>query len=82
MVARVGSFLKWLAGREETVVAVVCHGIFIRVLFGEPTGRLPGKLEEIFEVAPPDVSRVTLKSGVKNCSVHAVTLVFPTTDRV
>jgi broad specificity phosphatase PhoE len=36
--ARVAGFRRWLAGRPETVLAVVGHGAFLRALTGEGFG--------------------------------------------
>ena len=58
-------------------MVVVCHGVFMRVLFGEPTGRMAGRLADIFEEGPGAHGGVVLPGGVGNCQPHEVVLHFP-----
>ena len=64
---RVKRFLEWLFLREESTIAVFCHGDLIYKVFGEEY------IEEMFEVDSQEWSRVTVDS-VPNCSCHEVVI--------
>ena len=51
--------------REESVVAVVCHGFLISSLFGH------SDIGKTVDVKPGDLDQVKLTS-VPNCAVHEV----------
>ena len=67
VMARAKAFLEWVMEREETVIAVVCHGFFICTLFSERA------IQKMFEVSAEDLPFVKLNSA-GNCSAHVVTL--------
>ena len=56
--------------REESVVAVVCHGFLISSLFGH------SDIDKTFDVKPEDLDQVKLTS-VPNCVVHEVVVSQP-----
>jgi len=64
---RAGTFLEWLMQRDESVIAIVCHGYFIFHLF---SGR---SIQQMFDVSAQDLPLVKLDS-VGNCSAHIVTV--------
>lgn len=71
--ARVRPLLEWLKTRPEQCVAVVCHGLVLRSLFGASKLRSDG----LFRVEERDVPEVSMSlSDLKNCACHEVVVSF------